>query len=160
MGQRQLNHLAARRARRIRAVRAVRGRARRGLSLVEVVVALAILGTVMLGLGMFSAKMSQATSGSRLRILAGQLANDRIDSVKTAPRYSMIESVFVKTETSVHDPAFGKTGASPEIFTRQTWVTRVGGKVTDTTDFKLVTVQVSSPNMQGTIRKTTAIAFY
>lgn len=159
MGQRQLNHLAARRARRIRMLRA-RLRARRGLSLVEVVVALAILGTVMLGLGMFTAKMSQATSGSRLRILAGQLANDRIDSVKTAPRYSMIESVFVKTETNVRDPAYGKAGASPEFFTRQTWVTRVGGKVTDTTDYKLVTVQVSSPNMQGVVRKTTAIAFY
>ncbi len=167
MGQRQLSqrtpldaHLAARRVRRIRKIRASRLAVRKGLSLVEVVVALTILSGVMLGLAMFTARMSQSTSGSRLRILAGQLANDRIDSVRTAPRYSMIESVFVKTETAVRDPSFGKAGASPEVFTRQTWVKRVGGAVTDTTDYKLVTVQVSSPDMQGVVRKTTAIAFY
>ena len=136
-------------------------RARRGLSLVEVMVALIILGSVMLGLGMFSAKMSQSTSGSRLKILAGQLANDRLELIKTAPRYSMIESVYVATETNVRDPGYGTLGgASPAVFTRQTWVTRVGGKVTDTTDYKLVTVQVSSPVMSDQVRKTTAISFY
>jgi prepilin-type N-terminal cleavage/methylation domain-containing protein len=163
MGQRQLkqpSHLAARRAQRMRSSRNAR-RGRRGLSLVEVVVALAILGSVMLGLGMFSAKMSQSTSGSRLKILASQLANERLDLVKTAPRYSMIESVYVATESNVRDPAYGVSGgASPAIFTRQTWVKRVGGAVTDTTDYKLVTVQVTSPSMPDRVRKTTAISFY
>jgi prepilin-type N-terminal cleavage/methylation domain-containing protein len=145
MGQRQL---MARTSRRLRVETA---RPRRGLSLIEVIVALLILGGVMLGLGMFTAKMSQATSGSRMRITASQAASERIDSVKMAPRYAAIESVFVATETSPKDYAG---------YTRQTWVTHVGGKVTDTTDYKLVTVQVTNPQMTGSVRKTTAISFY
>ena len=123
-------------------------------------VALGILGGVMLGLGMFTAKMSQATSGSRLRILASQLAAQRIDSVKTALRYTAIESLFVATEMNVRDPSPGAYGGSPAVFTRQTWVKRVGGAITDTTDYKLVTVQVSSPQMSGNVRKSTVISFF
>jgi len=146
MGQRQLDHRAER----------VHVRPRRGLSLIEVMVALGILGGVMLGLGMFTAKMSQATSGARLRIAASQAAQERIDSVKTAPRYSAIESLFVATETVLDTKAPARYAG----FKRQTWVTRVGGKVTDTTDYKLVTVQVTNPQMTGSVRKTTVISFY
>jgi prepilin-type N-terminal cleavage/methylation domain-containing protein len=151
MGKRQLN----RRRADGRAERA-RLRPRHGLSLIEVMVALGILGGVMLGLGMFTAKMSQATSGARLRITASQAAQERLDSVKTAPRYTAIESLFVATET-VLDTKDPKRYAG---FKRQTWVTRVGGKVTDTTDYKLVTVQVTNPQMSGSVRKTTVISFY
>lgn len=134
----------------------VRARRRSGLSLIEVMVALGLLGGVMLGLGMFTAKMSQSTSGAYLRMRAAHLASNRIDSVKLAVRYSAIESLYVATETNLKgDPATDNTR-----FTRQTWVTRVGGAVTDTTDYKLVTVQVTNPQMSGSVRKTTAIPFY
>lgn len=123
--------------------------ARRGLTLVEVVVSLSILGAVLLGLGMFSVKLSQATSAARMRITGAQLAADRMESVKGAPRYSAIESLFVATEAIVlNNPGYA----------RRTWVTRVGGLVTDTIDYKIVTVQVTNPQMSGSIRKTTVIA--
>src|SRR3954464_1070399 len=124
-------------------------RVRRGLSLVEVIVALGILGGVLLALGLFSARLSQATSGGRIRIAAAPLAADRLELVKTAPRYSMIESVYVATENSI---------ANFPGYSRRTWVQRVGGAVTDTIDYKIITVQVSHSQMTGNVRKTTVIA--
>ncbi|MEP6494024.1 MAG: prepilin-type N-terminal cleavage/methylation domain-containing protein [bacterium] len=123
--------------------------ARRGLTLVEVIVSLSILGGVILGLGLFSARLAQATSAARMRITAAQLASDRIESAKGAPRYSAVESLFVATEASVS----GYPG-----YARRTWVTRVGGLVTDTIDYKILTVQVTNTNMAGNVRKTTVIA--
>jgi prepilin-type N-terminal cleavage/methylation domain-containing protein len=126
-------------------------RPRRGLSLVEVIMALAILGSVLLALGLFSGRLSQATSGGRIRIAGAQLASDRLETVKNAVRYSMIESTYVATETNI--PNFPG-------YTRRTWVQRVGGAVTDTIDYKIVTVQVTNAQMSGSVRKTTVIAPY
>jgi prepilin-type N-terminal cleavage/methylation domain-containing protein len=124
-------------------------RPRRGLTLVEVIVALGILGTVLLGLGLFSARFSRATSASRLRITAAQMASERLEQVKSAKTYASIESVYVKTEGTVT----GYPG-----FARKTSVTRTGGGVADTIDYKTVTVSVTNPQMAGSIRKTTVIA--
>jgi prepilin-type N-terminal cleavage/methylation domain-containing protein len=126
-------------------------RERRGLSLVEVIVALSILGGVLLALGMFSARLSQGTSSSRIRIAAAQLAADRLEQVKSAPRYTVIESLYVATESSIP----GNPG-----FSRQTWVQRVGGTVNDTIDYKIITVQVAHAQLTGNVRKTTVIAPY
>jgi prepilin-type N-terminal cleavage/methylation domain-containing protein len=124
-------------------------RARRGFSLVEVIVSLSILGGVLLGLGMFSARLSQATSTGRMRVTAAQLAADRLETVKTAPRYSAIESLYVATENTI---------AGFPGFKRRTWVDRIGGAVTDTIDYKIITVQVTNTQMTGNVRKTTVIA--
>jgi prepilin-type N-terminal cleavage/methylation domain-containing protein len=122
---------------------------RSGLSLVEVIVALSILGGVLIALGAFSARLSQGTSASRIRISAAQLAADRLEQVKSAPRYSMIESVYVATEATLA----GNPG-----FTRRTWVQRIGGALTDTIDYKIITVQVAHAQLAGNVRKTTVIA--
>lgn len=124
---------------------------RKGLSLVEVIVALSILGGVLLSLGAFSARLSQSTSGSRIRIQAAQLAADRLEQVKTAPRYSVIESLYVATENSI-------AGVENVGFKRQTWVKRIGGAVSDTIDYKIITVQVTHAQLSGSVRKTTVIA--
>lgn len=138
-------------SRRFVAAIAVR-RPRRGLTLAEVIVSLAILGGVLLALGMFSARLSQATSQARIRITAAQLASERIEQVKSAPRYSAIESLYVATESNLSGPdSLGR-------FSRRTWVTRIGGQLTDSIDYKIVTVQVSQANAPGTVRKTTVIA--
>lgn len=124
-------------------------RPRRGLSLVEVIVALVILAGVILGLAMFSVRLAQATSTSRLRITAAQLAADRLEAIKGAPRYTAIESLYVATENAI--PGYPQ-------YTRQTWVHRVGGSLADTIDYKIVTVQVTHAQMSGNVRKTTVIA--
>lgn len=137
-------------ARRVR--RSLVRRARRGLSLVEVVVALAILGGVLITLGMFSARMAQSTSAARFRLAAAQLAADRLEYAKGAPRYTAIETLTVATEANV------SSTDSIRGFTRQSWVQHVGGGVSDTIDYKTVTVQVTHPQMKGNVRKTTVIA--
>lgn len=129
--------------------RSVAPASRDGLTLVEVIVALAILGGVLLALGMFSARLSQSTSTGRIRITAAQLAADRLETVKGAPRYSAIESLYVATEATIP----GNPG-----FSRQTWVKRVGGTASDTIDYKIVTVQVQHAQLAGNVRKTTVIA--
>jgi hypothetical protein len=105
----------------------------------------------MLGLGMFSVRLSQATSAARLRVTAAQLAADRLEAAKGAVRYTAIESLFVATEASIT----GYPG-----YARRTWVTRVGGTASDTIDYKIVTVQVTNAQMTGNVRKTTVIAPY
>lgn len=130
----------------------LRSRPRRGLSLVEVIVSLAILGGVLIALGMFSTRLAQSTSAARFRIAAAQLAADRLEFAKGAPRYTAIETLTVATEYPV------TSADSVRGFTRQTWVQHVGGLVTDTIDYKTVTVQVTHPQMQGNVRKTTVIA--
>ncbi len=103
----------------------------------------------MLGLGMFSVRLSQATSAARLRVTAAQLASDRLEAVKGAPRYSAVESLYVATEGLI--PSYPG-------FRRQTWVSRVGGTAHDTIDYKIITVQVSNSQMSGLVRKTTVLA--
>jgi prepilin-type N-terminal cleavage/methylation domain-containing protein len=134
------------------ATEGLRTTARYGLTLVEVIIALAILGGVLIALGMFSVRLSQSTSAARFRVAAAQLAADRIEFAKGAPRYTAIETLTVATESPV------TSADSIRGFTRQTWVQHVGGQLTDTIDYKTVTVQVTHPQMSGSVRKTTVIA--
>jgi hypothetical protein len=118
------------------------------MTVVEVIVAMGLLGGVLFGMSAFSLRLAQASTVARMRATAGQLISDRIEQVKGAPRYSVIDSMFVATEPN----AMGYTG-----FTRQTWVTRVGGQVADTIDYRLITVEVRHAKLTKAMRKTTAI---
>jgi prepilin-type N-terminal cleavage/methylation domain-containing protein len=124
-------------------------RARAGMSLVEVIVALSILGGAMLGLGVFTVRLTSATAAARLRTTAAQLVSDRIEAVKAAPRYAAMESLFVATE----NPPTGFSG-----YTRQTMIQHVGGGAADTIDYRIVTVQVTNARLPAPIRKTTVVA--
>lgn len=119
------------------------------MTLVEVVVAMMLLGGVLLGLGSFTMQMSQVSSRARLRAVAAQLASDRLETVKGAPRYAAIDSLYVATEAS----ADGHPG-----FARQTMVTHVGGAAKDSVDYRVVTVEVRNAQLPTPVRKTTIIA--
>ena len=124
---------------------------RKGLTLVEVVVALMILGGVLLTLGAFSMRMSMATSRAQLRVTGAQLAADRLEAVKGAPRYAAIESLYVATEAVIPNyPGYS----------RKTMVTHVGGGFSDTTDYKVVTIWVNYTQLTDTISRTTVIAAF
>jgi hypothetical protein len=118
------------------------------MTLVEVIVALGLLGGVLFSMSAFSMRLAQASAVARIRATAGQLISDRLEQVKGAPRYTAVESLYVSTETD----ASGFKG-----YTRQTWVSRIGGMPTDTIDYKLVTVEVRNAKLKKPMRKTTAI---
>ena len=118
------------------------------MTLVEVIVAMGLLGGVLFGMSAFSLKLAQSSTIARYKATAAQLISDRLEQVKGAPRYSVIDSAYVTTENN----ASGFTG-----FTRQTWVSRVGGSAQDTIDYKLVTVEVRHAKLKTPLRKTTAI---
>ena len=119
------------------------------MTLVEVLVALVLLAGVLLAMGKFTAQLANSTGVARLTATGAQLVADRLETVKSAPRYTAIESLYVATEY----PMPGFTG-----FTRRTLVGRVGGQPTDSIDYKIVTVEVSNPSLAKPVRKSTVIA--
>ena len=123
--------------------------ARRGMTLVEVMVALVLMAGVLLALGRFSGTLARTTGIARLTATATQLVGDRLETVKGSPRYVAIESLYVATESSIS----GFSG-----FTRQTQVLRIGGTSTDSVDYKIITVTVSNPSLTKAVRKSTVIA--
>lgn len=122
---------------------------RRGMTLVEVLVSLVLMAGVLLAMGRFSGALAHTTGTARVTATATQLVADRLENVKSAPRYTAVESLYVATENAIS----GYAG-----FTRQTIVKRVGGTATDSIDYKIVTVQVNNTALSKPIRKTTVIA--
>jgi type II secretory pathway pseudopilin PulG len=117
------------------------------MTLVESMVAVTILGSVTLGLGAFMAKFTRTASEVRLRAKAAQLAGQRLELIKSAGQYDSLGK-FAGTETNIP----GYAG-----LTRTTIVTRVGDDSTSTVDYRIVTVEVTSPQPQPAVRKTTAV---
>lgn len=132
--------------------RRCRWRARYGFTLIETIVALIILGVALLGLALFVSRMAHAGTDSNLLGTANELAADRIETIKSDLTYSTIDA-FAGTETSI--PGVGNAG-----FVRQTIIRHVGGDVSDSVDYRVVTVVVTNPAMPDTIRKTTVIAAF
>ena len=127
---------------------------RRGMTLIEVIVAITILTGALLVLGAFSARFSQASGQAHLVITANEIAASRLDDARTAATYSAIDLL--------KSGAAGDTiAADGTRFVRVTTVARVGGSaVTDSLDYRLVTVAVSHPSMRKTVTKTTAVAAF
>ena len=126
-------------------------RRRDGITLVEVVVAVGLLSGVLLSLGNFVFRLAQSTGNSRITATASQLVVDRLELVKSAPRYAAIDTLYPGTE----NPVTGYTG-----FVRQTIVSHIGGAPTDSVDYRIVTVEVRHTRLSTPLRKTTLIAAF
>ncbi|HEY5220461.1 MAG TPA: hypothetical protein VIJ16_11665 [Gemmatimonadaceae bacterium] len=128
-------------------------RARPGFSLAEMVVALGILTGALLGLALFVSKMAHTTSTAQLLSVGSELVANRIETVKSNPTYATIDT-FATTESTIS----GSTDYKG--FKRQTLVKHVGGAVTDSVDYRIVTVIVTNPLLTSPVRKTTIIASF
>lgn len=122
-------------------------RAALGMTLIEAMVAVTILGTVTLGLGAFMAKFTRTATDVRISAKAAQLAAQRIEAIKSAAKYDSLAK-YAGTETSIP----GYAG-----LTRQTIVKHVGGDTVSKVDYKIVTVQVTGLTLATPVRKTTAV---
>jgi prepilin-type N-terminal cleavage/methylation domain-containing protein len=125
---------------------------RKGMTLVEVIVAMLILTSVVLVLGGFSAKFAQASSQAHLVIGANEAASTRLDAVRQQPTYAALDSLQHLTPDSVISD-FVK-------YYVKTQVVRIGGAVIDSVDYKIVTVTVTNPQMRKVVAKSTAVAVF
>jgi len=124
--------------------------ARRGMTLIETLIAVSILATALVGLGDFMGHFAHETKVSALQQRALDLASDRIDSVKHSPDYTTIDTMAT-TESIVADSS---------TYRRQTVVQHIGGAASDTLDYRIVTVSVTMPTVATPVRKTTIISAF
>lgn len=123
---------------------------RAGFTLVEVVVASVILTAALLAMAGFTVRYQQTDANARITAKAQQLANQRLEQVRTATPYAAIDSM-VTTESTI---------AGAPGFSRATLVTRVGGTPTDTVDYKIVTVRVTQPGNRPVVSKTSFVGAF
>lgn len=122
----------------------------RGVTLIEVMVAMVILVSVLLGMASFAVNFTRSVTRSDVRTIAVNLASQRLSEVRSAPNYVTLETTYNGTETSIA----GFTG-----YQRITQIIRTGGpRPTFTNDFKTVTVRVTAPGLTSPIAKTTIVA--
>jgi prepilin-type N-terminal cleavage/methylation domain-containing protein len=121
---------------------------RRGMTLIEVMIALSIITTAMLGLGAFLPNFLHASSSGTILSAASDLAVTRLETIKAWPTYATLEATFNVTETSLANCL----GCSR--------VTLIVHTTTATADYKTVSVTVTGPNIAIPVEKTTAIAAF
>lgn len=128
-----------------------RAAGRRGVALLEAMIALTILATAILTAGRYFTSLARGVSDERIRAQALHLVSERFEQVRSAPTYGKIDSLYAGTESSIA----GYAG-----FSRVTDVVRVGGQPSDSMDYKIITVTVTTPAVPKsvTVRKSTIVA--
>jgi prepilin-type N-terminal cleavage/methylation domain-containing protein len=131
-----------------------RARTRRGMTLIEVIIAIVILSAAMLGLANFVRQFQHTTSDTSTQTLASDLATTRLEAVKGDRVYAtLVTNYNGVVETFTSDPVY-------KGFTRTTTVTRCASCPTATNDYTTVTVAVTGNNLSATMKKTTIIAAF
>ena len=132
-----------------------RSQLRRGMTLIEVILAIVILSGAMLGLANFGRKFQHLTSVSSNQTLASDLATQRLEDVKGYRVYSTLVSTYNGT-TEVF-PVLDTTYIG---FQRVTTVAPCAGCPTAINDYVTVTVSVKllADTSFVPIKKTTIIA--
>src|SRR5262245_3209035 len=113
-------------------------RARKGLTLIEVMIALTILSVATLSIAAYMTRFARSISSSDVKATANEIAADRIEEVKGAPRYSAIDTLYPGTTTM---------NGAYKGFTRKTYVTHTGGGPSDFYDYKTITVEVTNTRL-------------
>jgi hypothetical protein len=125
--------------------------ARRGVVLLETLLSLTILAGAILTAGAYFTRLTRGVADERTRAQALFLVGERFEQVRTAPTYGSIDSLYVGSEFSIP----GYAG-----YVRATSVTRIGGLPSDSIDYKIVSVTVTTPAIPKsvTVKKSTVIS--
>lgn len=119
--------------------------ARTGISLLEVMVALTILGTALIGMAEYGRRYARSNASSMMLNNALDLASARVERVKSERNYTSMDTLAT-TETNIA----GYTGYQR--------VTAIVATLNAQYAYKTVTVTVTHPAMALPVKKTTAIA--
>jgi prepilin-type N-terminal cleavage/methylation domain-containing protein len=125
--------------------------ARKGMTLIEVVMAVTILATAMLSIASFMGKFARIAAVADVKNTANELASQRLEEIKNAPRYTAIDTLY---------PGMVALAAPYAGYTRNTEITHTGGGSSDLYDYRTITVTVSNPRLGTPIKRTTMIAAY
>ncbi|MBC7897526.1 MAG: hypothetical protein H7066_19055 [Cytophagaceae bacterium] len=126
-------------------MRAFHRRPRRGISILEVVVALSILSTSLLGMAEYGRRFAKSNQKAGLQNTALDIATERLERIKSERNYTTMDTLAGSHTVTVN-------GVS---FSRQTLIVRTQ---TSQLDYKTVTVLVTRATMTAPIRKTSAVA--
>jgi prepilin-type N-terminal cleavage/methylation domain-containing protein len=122
----------------------------RGLTLIEIMIAMVILTVVLLGMAQFAVNFTRAVQQSEARIVAVNLVDQRLSEIRSSPNYSGLESAFNASESTIS----GFNG-----YSRVTTIVHTGGpRPTSTDDYKTITVTVTPPGRIGPVKKTIVVA--
>ena len=124
---------------------------RKGMTLIEVIMAVTILAVATLSIAGFMGKFARIVAATDVKNTANELASQRLEQFKNAPRYGAIDTLYPGTQ-ALASPYTG--------YTRQTLVTHTGGGPTDLYDYRTITVIVSNPRLSTPIRRSTMIAAF
>lgn len=117
------------------------GRAERaGMTLIEVMVALVILSGSLIAMGNFMGKFAHQQREASVRSDAMDLATDVMDSCQHDSTYATVPADWGKTSTITRDNV---------TFTRTTTVRQIGGAVTSTVNYYIVTTKVTNPQFSA-----------
>ena len=119
--------------------------AHRGFTLLEVMIAVVILGVVALGMASVAGSLVHTASDGRLAAQAAAAADARISNIQVWPSYDNVDSVYVGTETNT--PTTG--------WTRKTTFTHY---TTSSNDYKKFTVLVTGPGITAGVSWTITLA--
>jgi prepilin-type N-terminal cleavage/methylation domain-containing protein len=126
----------------------------RGMTLIEVMIAIVILSGAMLGLAKFGGKFEHTTATASDMSLASDLAVARVEQIKAYRVYTSLVATYNNiTETYPSDPVY-------KGFTRVTRATRCASCPTVNNDYITVTATVSGRSLVAPIAKTTIIALF
>ena len=125
---------------------------RSGFTLVEVLIAVTILGGVILGMTEFTQRFTRATADASVLARASDAATAQLETVKAWRTYGTLVGTY-------HNNSLTYPATSPyRGLTRRTLAVRTGP--TATTDHVTVTVIVSGPGLETPVRRSTIIASF
>jgi prepilin-type N-terminal cleavage/methylation domain-containing protein len=125
-----------------------RGRAA-GFTLVEVVVALVILTTAVLGLAASASRLATTSATAELRALALQSVEDQIARIRLDPRYGGLDTLYAGVESGLF---------SIQGITRTTTVTHVQQTTPLVLDYKRISVTVEGTLITEAVSRQIVVA--
>lgn len=120
-----------------------------GFTLVEVVVALVILSTAVLGLASSASRLATSSAAAELRALALQAVDDQIARISLDPRYGGLDTLYAGVESGL----FAIDG-----ITRTTTVVHTQETTPLVLDYKRIFVTVEGPMITEPISRQIVIA--
>jgi len=122
---------------------------RAGFTLVEVIVALLLLTTAVLGMAGSASRLATTTATSELRALARQSVEDRLARIRMDPRYGALDTLYAGVESGLF--------SIPGI-TRTTTVTHVTQTTPLVLDYRRIAVTVEGTFLTTPISRQIVIA--